>query len=127
MKEQTKKKRKKPLESDQPINVDLNTLSPAFKEEKKDSRDELLANFDIDKTIPIDKTKIDEVLKDETTKFKTLPKNEQEIVKKEIGLELLYNYDKEEPKKRKKSNKRFIFLFLISCMILLLLILYFVK
>ncbi len=122
MKEQAKKKRKKPLESDQPIDVDLNSLSPSFKEEKKDSRDQLLEAFDMDKTVPIDKTKIDEVLKNETEKFKTLPKTEQEVVKKGIGLELLYNYDKEEPKQKKKTRKGLTLLLLLPFFLLFILI-----
>lgn len=121
------KKRKKPLVSDEALEVDMNLLSPSFKEDKNSNRDELIASFDIDKTKPIDKTDIHNVLEKETTKFKEMPKEDQEIVKKEIGLELLYNYDQKIKREKKDIKYKYLLILLLLTPLMLIIILILTK
>lgn len=117
VKEEKKKKRKQPLVSDEPMDVDMTLLSPSFKGTKKNDRDEIIASFNLDKTIPVDKNNIQEVLDNETKKFKEYPEEKKKVVKKEIELELLYNYDTTSYQPTPKSYKRRIILDIILIVI----------
>lgn len=106
---------------------DIKSKDISFKDRKND-RDKLISNFNMDENKPIDKNDINEVLNEKTSKFKELPINEQKVVKKEIELELLYNYNEHKlPVLKKKKHNYYIYIFLILVFLCVLGIYFIVK
>ena len=103
------------------------SIEPLFSfKQKKEDRDKILNQFNLDKKEPINKNDIHDVLLDKTREYKDLPKAQQEVVKKEIQLEILYNYPTSESKK-KKNNFGKVILFIMGLILIAIIIFVIIK